>query len=70
MARRRDRSQSPRHELTEQVSRAIDAVTVLDEDRMLRQYLSVITAMVRTNFYALTTLPRLPGQVRAVLLSP
>jgi len=40
-------------ELTEQVSRAIDAVTVLDEDRMLRQYLSVITAMVRTNFYAL-----------------
>ncbi len=39
--------------LTTQVQQAIDTVTVLDEDRMLRQYLEVITAMVRTNFYAL-----------------
>ena len=40
-------------DLTEQVRQVIDTIAVLDEDRMLRQYLAVITALVRTNFYAL-----------------
>ncbi|WIY83767.1 NAD-glutamate dehydrogenase [Propionimicrobium sp. PCR01-08-3] len=41
------------NELSERAQEAIDAVQVLDEDRMLRQYLDVIGAMVRTNFFAL-----------------
>ena len=39
--------------LVASILRALDAVTSLDEDRILRAYLGVITATVRTNFYQL-----------------
>ncbi|MHB8691381.1 MAG: NAD-glutamate dehydrogenase [Solirubrobacteraceae bacterium] len=38
-------------ELTSQIEEAIDAVRSLDEDRILRSFLSVITAILRTNHY-------------------
>ncbi len=37
--------------LTQQLDEALDGVDNLDEDRILRHYLSVIQAMLRTNFY-------------------
>ena len=37
--------------LTEQIERAIDAVESLDEDRILRNFLAVIQAMLRTNYF-------------------
>lgn len=42
----------------------IDRIAALDEDRMLRQYLSVIQAMVRTNFFALADEPLPSGTPR------
>jgi len=45
--------------LRAEVLTALDDVTALDEDRILRQFLGVIGATVRTNYYALdnSTLP-------------
>ncbi|MGN6170844.1 MAG: NAD-glutamate dehydrogenase [Solirubrobacteraceae bacterium] len=37
--------------LREQIERAIDAVESLDEDRILRSFLSVLLAILRTNFF-------------------
>ncbi|HEX8975259.1 MAG TPA: NAD-glutamate dehydrogenase [Solirubrobacteraceae bacterium] len=37
--------------LTEEIVAAIDAVQSLDEDRILRSFMSVVRAMLRTNFY-------------------
>ena len=38
-------------QLSEQAEQAIDAVQSLDEDRILRSFLSVVRAMLRTNYY-------------------
>ncbi|RDH44568.1 NAD-glutamate dehydrogenase [Zooshikella ganghwensis] len=38
-------------ELQQNIQAALDAVANLDEDRILRHYLEVILAMLRTNFY-------------------
>src|SRR3954447_19098237 len=37
--------------VVEQIERTIDAVDSLDEDRILRGFLSVVEAMLRTNYY-------------------
>ena len=37
--------------ITEEIEGALDAVTSLDEDRILRAYLSMIRATLRTNYY-------------------
>ncbi len=37
--------------VVEEIERAIDAVDSLDEDRILRGFLSVVQAMLRTNYY-------------------
>jgi glutamate dehydrogenase len=37
--------------LVEQIERAIDAVESLDQDRILRNFLDVVQAMLRTNFF-------------------
>ncbi|MBV8143870.1 MAG: NAD-glutamate dehydrogenase, partial [Gammaproteobacteria bacterium] len=37
--------------LTAQIHAALEAVTSLDEDRILRAYLTLLQAMLRTNFY-------------------
>jgi glutamate dehydrogenase len=37
--------------LTEEIEGALDAVTSLDEDRILRSYLAMIHATLRTNYY-------------------
>ncbi|TML85194.1 MAG: NAD-glutamate dehydrogenase [Actinobacteria bacterium] len=39
------------HELVRQIEGELDAVESLDEDRILRSFLSVIRAMLRTNFF-------------------
>ena len=36
---------------TDTIERALDAVTVLDEDRILRRYVNLVTATVRTNYH-------------------
>jgi glutamate dehydrogenase len=51
------------------IRRALDAVTSLDEDRILRAYLGVITATVRTNFYQLDASAR-PKPYLAIKLDP
>ena len=38
-------------EVAAQIEQALDAVTSLDEDRILRQYLALIQASLRTNFF-------------------
>ncbi|GGJ02883.1 glutamate dehydrogenase [Saccharopolyspora subtropica] len=40
-------------DLVEEVSKLIDEVTSLDADRILRNYLSLIRATLRTNYYAI-----------------
>jgi len=40
-------------ELTEQIEQAFDEVSNLDQDRILRRYLAVIQAILRTNYYQL-----------------
>ena len=37
--------------VTEEIAEAIDAVESLDEDRILRSFLTVVRAMLRTNYY-------------------
>jgi glutamate dehydrogenase len=37
--------------IAQRISSALDAVTNLDEDRILRQYLALISATLRTNFF-------------------
>src|SRR5829696_3246798 len=37
--------------VAEQIEQAIDAVESLDQDRILRGFLSVSTAMLRTNYF-------------------
>ncbi|HEV8685680.1 MAG TPA: NAD-glutamate dehydrogenase [Gaiellaceae bacterium] len=39
------------HGLVERIEAALDAVASLDEDRILRSFLSVIQAMLRTNYF-------------------
>ena len=46
---RHDSDQADR--IVEQIERAIDAVESLDEDRILRNFLAVVRAMLRTNFF-------------------
>ncbi len=46
---RRDSAQAER--IVEEIEDAIDAVHSLDEDRILRSFLSVIRAMLRTNYF-------------------
>jgi glutamate dehydrogenase len=43
--------QAREDELEHQIDRALDAVASLDQDRILRSYLQVIKATLRTNFY-------------------
>ncbi len=50
--------------LVERIRSGIDQVSALDEDRMLRQYLAVVQAMVRTNYFALDTDPLPSGTPR------
>jgi len=38
--------------ITEEITGALDAVTSLDEDRILRSYLGLITSTLRTNYYS------------------
>ncbi|MGO9956968.1 MAG: NAD-glutamate dehydrogenase [Solirubrobacteraceae bacterium] len=38
-------------QLTEEIEAAVDAVASLDEDRILRNFLAVVTAMLRTNYF-------------------
>ena len=40
-------------ELAREIEQAIDAVKSLDEDRILRSFLAVVRAMLRTNFFGL-----------------
>jgi glutamate dehydrogenase len=54
-----DRSTTGAHEelgsaITEEIEGALDAVSSLDEDRILRSYLSMIRATLRTNYYQRT----------------
>jgi glutamate dehydrogenase len=51
------------------ILRALDAVTSLDADRILRAYLTVITATTRTNFYQFDALGR-PKPYLAIKLDP
>ncbi|MGI5952548.1 MAG: NAD-glutamate dehydrogenase domain-containing protein, partial [Brooklawnia sp.] len=51
-------------QITMQLGEAINKISALDEDRMLRAYLKVISAMVRTNYYALADDPRPSGTPR------
>ncbi|MDQ6835025.1 MAG: NAD-glutamate dehydrogenase, partial [Actinomycetota bacterium] len=51
----------PTEALTEQLERAIDAVLSLDEDRILRSFLSVVGAMLRTNYYRTDAAGRPPS---------
>ena len=46
---RRDSAKAER--LVQEIEAAIDAVQSLDEDRILRSFLSVIRAMLRTNYF-------------------
>jgi glutamate dehydrogenase len=41
--------------ITEEIEGALDAVTSLDADRILRSYLALISATLRTNYYQRTT---------------
>lgn len=41
-------------ELTDQITQEVEQIAALDEDRIIRQYLEVLQAMVRTNFFALS----------------
>ena len=47
-------------QLAEGIEAALEAVAVLDEDRILRRFLAVILATLRTNFYQ-TSQPGQPG---------
>jgi glutamate dehydrogenase len=55
----RDRAEAER--LSEQTERAIDAVQSLDEDRILRSFLSVLRAMLRTNYFRIDEGGRRPA---------
>jgi glutamate dehydrogenase len=46
---RRDRAESER--ITEEIEEALEAVVSLDEDRILRSYLNITLATLRTNYY-------------------
>jgi glutamate dehydrogenase len=46
-----ERSPAKAEQLGREVEQAIDAVESLDQDRILRNFLSVIRAMVRTNYF-------------------
>jgi glutamate dehydrogenase len=48
--RRRD-AEAKAHTLVGEIEEALDAVESLDEDRILRSFLAVIQAMVRTNYF-------------------
>ena len=37
--------------VTDEIAQAIDAVQSLDEDRILRSFMTVVRAMLRTNYY-------------------
>ena len=43
--------QTTENELVETILQSLESVTSLDQDRILRTYLNVLQAMVRTNFY-------------------
>lgn len=45
------KSQAQQIELQTQLASALDAVSSLDEDKILRYYLTLLTAMLRTNYY-------------------
>jgi glutamate dehydrogenase len=47
-------------EIEEQILTALDAVANLDEDRILRRFLAVIRAILRTNYYRYSTLEGRP----------
>lgn len=47
----RDMAASAGEKLTAEIEKALDAVSNLDEDRILRRYLAVIQAMLRTNYF-------------------
>lgn len=51
-------------QLIQRVRAGIDQVSALDEDKILRQYLAVLQAIVRTNFYALEDDPLPSGTPR------
>jgi glutamate dehydrogenase len=46
-----DRDPGESERLSARIERAIDAVTSLDEDRILRDYLAVVRAMTRTDYF-------------------
>src|SRR5207249_1617398 len=48
---RTDGTQAKVHDLVGQIEAELDAVASLDEDRILRGFLSVIRAMLRTNYF-------------------
>jgi glutamate dehydrogenase len=48
---RRDGQESRAKAITADIQRALDGVANLDEDRILRRYLNVVQATVRTNFF-------------------
>jgi glutamate dehydrogenase len=51
-ASRRDRTRgNPSEEIVGQINASLDSVTSLDEDRILRAYLGLVQATLRTNFY-------------------
>src|SRR4030095_10504302 len=49
---RRDRAESER--ITEEIEEALEAVVSLDEDRILRSFLNITLATLRTNYYQST----------------
>ncbi|HEV7933217.1 MAG TPA: NAD-glutamate dehydrogenase [Actinomadura sp.] len=50
--------------ITEEIVGALDEVAILDEDRILRAYLALIQATLRTNFYMVEGDPTISGDVR------
>ncbi len=54
-------------ELTAELDAAIDAVQSLDEDRILRSFVAVMRAIVRTNFFRTDTQGEHAGALRAFL---
>jgi glutamate dehydrogenase len=46
-----DRDERPTQRIAAELERAIDAVESLDEDRLLRNYLAIVRATTRTNYF-------------------
>jgi glutamate dehydrogenase len=55
------RSAADAERLSERIEQEIDAVQSLDEDRILRSFLSVMRAMLRTNYFRTDESGRAPG---------